>query len=92
MDQWRRDYAYVLIDSCPVFAAADASCLAPRVDGTLFLVRSHQSSARITREALELLVQRHARIIGVVVNMIDAAARSNYHYKYAEYYPSAKAD
>ena len=90
--RWRQEFDYVLIDSSPVFAAADAGSLAPRVDGTLFLVRSHYSSAKVTREALEVLVQRRGKIIGVVFNMADTSARSHYHYKYAEYYPDAKSD
>jgi succinoglycan biosynthesis transport protein ExoP len=84
--RWRQEFDYVLIDSSPVFAAADAGSLASRVDGTLFLVRSHHSSAKVTREALEQLVQRRGKILGVVFNMADTSARSHYHYKYAEYY------
>jgi capsular exopolysaccharide synthesis family protein len=91
LDRWRREFDYVLIDSSPMLAAADASCLAPRVDGTLFLVRSHFSSARVTREALEVLVRRHAKLFGVVFNMAEPSGRSSYNYKYADYYyPPAK--
>ncbi len=85
LEQWRQAFDYVLIDSSPVFAVADAGCLAPKVDGTLFLVRSHFSSARVTREALELLVQRQAKILGVVFNMADTSGRSH-HYTHADYY------
>jgi capsular exopolysaccharide synthesis family protein len=31
--RWRREFDYVVIDSSPLFAADDASCLAPKVDG-----------------------------------------------------------
>jgi Mrp family chromosome partitioning ATPase/uncharacterized protein involved in exopolysaccharide biosynthesis len=90
LEQWRRDYDYVLLDSSPVFAAADSSALAPRVDGTIFLVRSHFSSARLTREALEMLTQRRARILGVVFNMADTKAHDYKYYNYSEYYPDAQ--
>ena len=85
--RWRREFDYVVIDSSPLFAADDASCLAPKVDGTLFVVRSRQSSARAAREALELLAQRQARVLGVIFNGADTSARSYYYYKYADYYP-----
>jgi capsular exopolysaccharide synthesis family protein len=88
--RWIQDYDYVLIDSSPVFAAADSSALAPRVDGTIFLVRSHYSSARMTREALEVLVQRRAKIIGVVFNMADTKAHDYKYYKYTEYHSVAQ--
>jgi polysaccharide biosynthesis transport protein len=90
--RWRRDYDYVLIDSSPLFAADDASCLAPKVDGTLFVVRRHHSSARAAREALELLARRQARVLGVIFNGADASARSYNYYKYADYHAPDKAE
>ena len=74
-----------MIDSSPVFAADDASCLAPKVDGTLFVVRRGHSSARAVSEALDLLAQRQARVLGVIFNGADASARYYYYYKYADY-------
>jgi capsular exopolysaccharide synthesis family protein len=88
--RWRQEFDYVVIDSSPLFAADDASCLAPKVDGTLFVVRSRHSSARAAREALELLAQRQARVLGVIFNGADTSGRSDYYYKYADYYPAAK--
>ena len=82
---WKKDYDYVVMDSSPIFAADDTSCLAPMMDGTLFVVRSHHSSARGMREALELLAQRQARIIGVILNGIDSSKRSYSYYKYSDY-------
>jgi succinoglycan biosynthesis transport protein ExoP len=86
----REKFDYVLIDSSPVFAADDAATLAPRVDGTLFVVRNRYSGARIAREALELLYQRQAKVLGLVFNRANAASRSYYYYKYADYYPAAR--
>ena len=88
--RWRQEFDFVVIDSSPVFAADDASCLAPKVDGTLFVVRNRQSSARQVHEALDLLAQRQARILGIVFNGVDATARSYHYYKYADYYSTAK--
>ena len=88
--RWRREFDYVVIDSSPLFAADDASCLAPKVDGTLFVVRRGHSSARAVSEALDLLAQRQARVLGVIYNGADTSARSYYYYKYADYNTSAK--
>lgn len=81
----RQQFDYVIIDSSPVFAADDASTLAPKVDGTLFVVRGNYSSARQVREGLELLCQRQSKILGLVFNRADASARSYNYYKYAGY-------
>jgi capsular exopolysaccharide synthesis family protein len=88
--RWRREFDFVLIDSSPLFAADDVSCLAPKVDGTLFVVRRGHSSARAANEALDLLVQRQAKVLGVIFNGADTSARGYYYYKYADYNTSAK--
>ena len=87
--RFREQYDYVLIDSSPVFAADDTSTIAPKADGVLFVVRSRFSHARMVREALELLFQRQARVLGLILNRSDASGHSYYHYKYAEYYATA---
>jgi capsular exopolysaccharide synthesis family protein len=82
----RRQFDYVLIDSSPVFATDDATTLAPKADGTLFVVRGNFSSSRQVREALELLRQRQAKVLGLIFNRADASAHSYYYYKYADYH------
>jgi Mrp family chromosome partitioning ATPase len=90
--QWREQYDYILIDSSPVFAADDATTLAPKVDGTLFIVRRRHSGARQVREAIEQLQMRQARVLGVVFNRADSTHGSYSYYKYAEYYSTNTAD
>jgi capsular exopolysaccharide synthesis family protein len=82
----RQRFDYVLIDSCPVFAAADAATIGAQVDGTLFIVRRGYSKSKVVREALETLQQRQARVLGVVFNRANASLKSYHYYKYAEYY------
>lgn len=86
LTRWRTEYDFVVIDSCPVFAADDATAVAPRVDGTLLVVRRGYSGAKAVQEALKMLLQRQARILGFVFNRADASARSYYYYKHAKYY------
>jgi hypothetical protein len=40
LTQLRQEFDYILIGSSPMFAADNATTLAPKVDGTLFVVRS----------------------------------------------------
>jgi len=82
---WRQQFDYVLIDTCPVFAADDATTLAPKVDGTLLVVRRRFSRAPVVQQALDLLYQRQARILGLIFNRADASADSYYYYKYPGY-------
>jgi polysaccharide biosynthesis transport protein len=82
----REQFDYVIIDSSPVFAADDATTLAPKVDGTLFVVRSRFSRSSIVKEALELLYQRQATVLGLILNRTNANERSYHYYKYSEYH------
>jgi capsular exopolysaccharide synthesis family protein len=79
----RREFDYVLIDSSPVFAADDVTTLAPKVDGTLFVLRKGFSRLSVVREALGLLMQRQAKVVGLVFNRVDASAHSYCYHKYA---------
>jgi capsular exopolysaccharide synthesis family protein len=62
------NYNFVLLDTAPVFAAADTLSLAPRVDGTIFVLRCAFTRASLAREALDQLYQLDARVLGVVFN------------------------
>jgi capsular exopolysaccharide synthesis family protein len=86
----RENFDYVLVDTSPVFAADDATTLAPRVDGTLFVVRNRFSRSGMVRQALALLCRRQAKILGVVVNGADTKEQSYYYYKHSEYYGTSK--
>jgi capsular exopolysaccharide synthesis family protein len=90
---WREQYDHVIIDSTPVFAADDASTFAPKADGTLLVVRNRFSRSGQVKEALELLMLRQAKLLGVVFNRANADSRSYHYYKYKEYYgePVGKA-
>jgi len=88
MDLLRKKFDHIIIDTCPVFAADDATTLAPLADGTLFVVRGKQTQAGMAREALDLLQQRQVKILGVVFNGADASSRNTHYYQYPQYYNS----
>ncbi|MEQ1850657.1 MAG: polysaccharide biosynthesis tyrosine autokinase [Chthoniobacteraceae bacterium] len=79
-------YDYVIIDSAPVTAADDTSCIAPKVDATLFVFRFAQSSIRISTKALETLRERQVNLVGIVCNAVDETVQDYYYYRYAEYH------
>jgi capsular exopolysaccharide synthesis family protein len=83
-----KEYDYVILDSPPVMAADDASTLAPRVDGVIFVIRAEQTSARVARASIDLLRQRNANILGLVFNAVRSGAGDYYHYydRYKDYH------
>jgi capsular exopolysaccharide synthesis family protein len=86
----QKHFEYVVIDSAPVFASDDATTLAPKMDGVLFVVRGSFTRASLARQALELLYQRQAKVLGLIFNRANPRAGSYSYYKYADYYHSAK--
>jgi polysaccharide biosynthesis transport protein len=79
-------FDFILFDSAPVLAADDTACLAPKVDGTLFVIRAGYTSARLARNALDLLYQRQVNVMGIVFNSVETNSREYYYFKYPEYY------
>jgi polysaccharide biosynthesis transport protein len=81
------EYEYVIIDTPPVMAADDAATLAPRVDGVLFVVRAEATSARVARASLNILHQRKALVLGLVLNSVRPNVGDYYYYgRYKDYH------
>jgi capsular exopolysaccharide synthesis family protein len=79
-------FDYVIFDTPPVIILDDTLCLAPKIDGTLFVVRFNNSSARSSRRALELLDQRQANVLGLICNGVTLSETEYaYNYNYQQY-------
>jgi Mrp family chromosome partitioning ATPase len=80
-------FDYILIDSPPLLAVDDAAALAPRADGVLMIVRGSFTSARMARRALDLLRQRQAHVLGLVLNRaLPSASEQRYYQQYRRAY------
>jgi len=86
MREVSQHYDFILFDSAPVLAADDTANLAPKVDGTLFVIRAAYTSARLARNALDILYQRQVNVMGLVFNSVETRSREYYYFKYPEYY------
>lgn len=80
VDQMRRSYDYVVIDTAPLLPVADATVLAGLVDGTA--VVAHVGRVRRTQlgQALTHLERVSARVLGVVLNQVRRDEES-YNYR-----------
>lgn len=82
-----KEYDYVLIDTAPVMAADDVTSLAPRVDGVIFVVRAEHTSSRVARGSLDMLYQRKANVLGIVLNSVRTNGGDYYnYYRHKDYY------
>jgi succinoglycan biosynthesis transport protein ExoP len=81
----RTKFKFVIVDSPPILAATDAVILSVQVDGVLLVVRSGDTPKTAFTRSRDLLVSVKSRLLGVVLNAVDAGA-PDYYYSY-RYYP-----
>jgi succinoglycan biosynthesis transport protein ExoP len=81
----RTKFKFIVIDSPPIMAATDAVILSVQADGVLLVVRSGETPKEAFTRTRDLLNSVKSRILGVVLNAVDASA-PDYYYSY-RYYP-----
>jgi capsular exopolysaccharide synthesis family protein len=79
-------YDFILIDSPPVMAVADALLLSRMVDSVLFVVRSAVTPRLVARDARQKLVHVRARIIGVILNDVSSVSHTQEALRYGANY------
>jgi len=71
---------YVLFDSPPVLAVADASILASKTDGTVLVLEMGRTRSEALRRVASTLSKANARLIGAVINKAKERGRGYYGY------------
>ena len=71
---------YVLFDTPPVIAVADAAVLAPGMDGVLLVLKAGKTKRDMAQRAKAILQKVNAHVLGVVLNNVkyDVGAQSYY--------------
>ncbi|MFT5373094.1 MAG: succinoglycan biosynthesis transport protein ExoP [Lysobacterales bacterium] len=98
VSELKKRYDFVIFDTPPVMAVADARVIGQIVDKTLFVVRWDKTPRKVARAALELLINGDASVAGVVLQQVDLKRYGRlgygdsgyyYHYgRYGQYYQS----
>ncbi len=86
IDDLRKDYDRILIDSPPLLGMADSVMISRCVDGAVFVIRAGQTTRRDVLSALEVISATQVPIYGFVLNGVDLSKIENYYY-YSSYYP-----
>ncbi len=86
LEALRQDYDLVLLDAPPCLAMADARILARLADATLLCLRWRSTPRGVVRDALELLGQARAQLIGVALTRVDVRAHVRSGFADAEIY------
>ncbi len=83
IEAMKKIFDYVIIDTPPVQAVADAQILSTKADGTILVVRAEKTKKDSVQNSIDLLKKVNANVIGTVLNGLEAN-RNNYYYYYGE--------
>ena len=68
----RKNHDFVIIDGPPILASDDAAMLVPHADTVVLVTRPFYSRSRLVRQALDMLYQRQARQVNIILNRARA--------------------
>jgi receptor protein-tyrosine kinase len=80
----RQEYELVLMDAPPALAVSDTRMIAHFADATLFCARWRRTRREAVRNAIELLEEAQANVIGVTLTRVDARVHGRSGYADAE--------
>lgn len=94
LSEVRQDYDLTILDAPPVQAMTEARVIAAVADATLMCVRWRSTPRATLLNALEMLTDAHAKVIGTVLTRVETSThlRSGYadaevyHRRYKSYY------
>jgi capsular exopolysaccharide synthesis family protein len=87
IDYLKNRFDFIIIDTPPVTPASDALVLAPRVDGTLFVIKSGHTNRKVIQDAVDQFQSANQPILGMVLNQVNMKKEGYYRY-YQKYYAS----
>jgi capsular exopolysaccharide synthesis family protein len=82
LNEMRKNFDYVFIDSPPVLLVTDAQLLSSHIDGYVVVLRSNKTTRRALQRSLSLMKATGAPALGVVVNALNAHSGSYSGYGY----------
>jgi capsular exopolysaccharide synthesis family protein len=88
LEDARREFSWVLIDTPPCVLMPDCRLIERFIDGFLLVIAAHKTPRRLVAEALHELPR--AKTLGVVFNADDRASASYYGYSGSHYDDAAR--
>jgi capsular exopolysaccharide synthesis family protein len=89
LDEFNKEYDFVILDSPPLLGFAECLQMASAADGVLIVSRAGETKRRAVAEVISVLRRLRANIIGVVLNRVSESTSSQ-GYGYYSYYKYGK--
>jgi capsular exopolysaccharide synthesis family protein len=68
----RQNRDFVILDGAPILASDDAALLVPQSDMVILVARPFYTRSRLVRQALDMLYQRQAKQVAIILNRARA--------------------
>lgn len=86
LEELKKQFDYIVIDTPPVTAGADASIIGRVVDGVVLVIRNEYTSKNAIKRSVKELEANGARVVGCVLNRVKKDSTEYGHYGYYDYY------
>jgi capsular exopolysaccharide synthesis family protein len=87
LDQARREFDYVLVDTPPTQVVSDPMVVAAQGDGVLLVLDPQRTPKRSVRQSIQSIEGVEAKVLGTVMNNVNNSDSDTYHrYGYAYTY------
>lgn len=91
IDELKEKYDYVLIDTPPMFVAADAKTISTYSDAMILIVAAYSTPISFTKETIKDLNAIHSNVLGAVVTRLKPMGKRTYE-SYYSYYTSPSVE
>jgi polysaccharide biosynthesis transport protein len=81
MDEWRKEYDYVIFDTPPIVGVSDTRLLSSLVDGIVYIVSLSVAQKQIIDRGIEIISSLRTPVLGLAINRVE-----NHHSGYNKYY------
>jgi polysaccharide biosynthesis transport protein len=81
MEEWRKEYDYVIFDTPPIVGVSDTRLLSSLVDGLVYIVSLNVAQKQIIDRGIDIISSLRTPVLGLAINRVE-----NHHSGYNKYY------
>lgn len=78
LDELKKTYDYIILDSPPIIAVTDAQILADKADGTFLVVRGKKTTRSVITEAKKKINNVKGNLLGTILNRVGVSVYNYY--------------
>jgi capsular exopolysaccharide synthesis family protein len=85
LDELRRHFRWVLIDTPPIASVTDALLLARHADMAVLVIQHNKVDKKVVKRSLAALRKAQPNVLGAVLNGVDIKTKGYYAYYYQQH-------